>query len=92
MIGLGSDKNYACSASLCLHLAIQTRGWSASSLRSEQEARVEQMEEADMWQMMETNISGGRLRREGREGVGEVRDMIFCPRIFRTRINNQWEE
>ena len=34
-----------------------------------------------MWQMMETNISGGRLRMEGREVVGEVRDMIFCPRI-----------
>jgi len=39
------------------------------------------MEEAEMWQMMETNISGGRLRMEGREVVGEVRDMIFCPKI-----------
>ena len=53
---------------------------------------MEQMEEADMWQMMETNISGGRLRMEGREVVGEVRDMIFCPRIFWTisgRSNSQ---
>ena len=37
------------------------------------------MEEVDMWQMIETNISGGRLRMEGGEVVG---DMIFCPRIF----------
>ena len=39
---------------------------------------MEQMEEADMWQMMETNISGGRLRDggEGGGGGGEGHDLL----------------
>ena len=52
------------------HLAIQTRGWSERVRRREQQERKEQMAGAGRWQNMETNISGGRLRREETEGEG----------------------
>ena len=36
--------------------------------RREQQERKEQIDGAGRWQNMETNISGGRLRREGERG------------------------
>ena len=51
-----------------MHLAIQIRGWSERVWRREQQERKEQIDGAGRWQNMLTNISGGRLRREGERG------------------------